>query len=140
MHIIHSITSTIFKRHVSRIQSAVNDPVRAQEEVFKKLISGGENTEWGKNHDYKSVKNISDLKNRFPVQDYDTIKPYIDRLMQGEQNILWNEPIIWFAKSSGTTSDKSKFIPVSQNALKECHYQGGKDVIAMYLHLSLIHI
>lgn len=134
MHIIHSITSTIFKRHVGRIQAAVNDPVRAQEEVFKKLISGGENTEWGKNHDYRSVKNISDLKNRFPVQDYDTIKPFIDRLMQGEQNILWNEPIIWFAKSSGTTSDKSKFIPVSQNALKECHYQGGKDVIAMYLH------
>ncbi len=134
MQIIHSITTRIFLRHLARIQNAVNNPVDAQQIVFKNLITGGENTEWGKKYDYKSVKNINDLKNRFPVQDYDSIKPYIDRLMLGEQNILWNEQIIWFAKSSGTTNDKSKFIPVSHNALKECHYQGGKDVIAMYLH------
>lgn len=119
---------------VSRIQEAVQDPVRSQEEVFKTLIAGGADSEWGKTYDYKSVNNISDLKNRFPVQDYDSIKPYIDRLMMGEQNLLWNSPILWFAKSSGTTSDKSKFIPVSENALNDCHYKGGKDVIAMYLH------
>jgi len=67
-----------------------------------------------------------------PLQTYDDVKPHIDRIRNGEQNILWHSPIIWFAKSSGTTADKSKFIPVSRESLKSCHFRGGKDVLAIY--------
>lgn len=134
MYLIHAIASRVIARQVSRIQQVVEDPVRAQEEVFSELISGGRDSFWGKQYDYASVHSIDELKRRFPVQDYDTLKPYIDRIMQGEQQVLWNTPISWFAKSSGTTSDKSKFIPVSPMALDECHFKGGRDVLAMYLH------
>lgn len=134
MYIIHAIASKVITRHVSRIQAVVEDPVQAQENTFRSLILAGRDTDWGKQYDYASVQHIEDLKARFPVQDYDTLKPWIDRVMQGDQNVLWNTPISWFAKSSGTTSDKSKFIPVSTMSLDECHFKGGKDVLAMYLH------
>ena len=134
MYIIHAIASKVITRHVSRIQAVVEDPVQAQENTFRSLIQAGRDTDWGKQYDYASVQRIEDLKARFPVQDYDTLKPWIDRILQGEQKVLWNTPISWFAKSSGTTSDKSKFIPVSTMSLEECHFKGGKDVLAMYLH------
>ena len=134
MYIIHSITSTVFKRQIARIQQAVNDPMRAQEAVFTALMAGAVGTEWRKKYDFASIKSIEDYRNRFPVQDYDSLKPYIDRIMSGEQSVLWNTPISWFAKSSGTTSDKSKFIPVSKMALDDCHFKGSRDVLAMYLH------
>lgn len=134
MYIIHAIASKVITRHVSRIQAVVEDPVQAQENTFRNLIQAGRDTDWGKQYDYASVQRIEDLKARFPVQDYDTLKPWIDRILQGEQKVLWNTPISWFAKSSGTTSDKSKFIPVSTMSLEECHFKGGKDVLAMYLH------
>lgn len=134
MYLIHAIASRVIGRQVSRIQAIVEDPVRAQEETFRQLIEAGRDTMWGRMYDYASVRSVNDLKQRFPVQDYDTLKPYIDRIMQGEQQVLWNTPIAWFAKSSGTTSDKSKFIPVSEASLAECHFKGGKDVLAMYLH------
>jgi hypothetical protein len=134
MFIIHSITSTVFKRQIGRIKEAVQYPDRAQAKVFDTLLTGAEGTEWGKQYDFASIHNLNDFRTRFPVQDYDSLKPYIDRIMMGEQSLLWNTPISWFAKSSGTTSDKSKFIPVSKLSLDECHFKGGRDVIAMYLH------
>ncbi len=134
MYIIHSITSTVFKRQISRIQNAVQHPDHAQLAVFESLMAGAAGTEWGKKYDFASINNINDLRNRFPVQDYETLKPYIDRIMLGEQSVLWNTPISWFAKSSGTTSDKSKFIPVTKMSLDDCHFKGGRDVLAMYLH------
>jgi len=134
MYIIHSITSSVFKRQIGRIQNAVQHPDRAQAVVFEALMAGAARTEWGKKYDFASISNINDLRNRFPVQDYDSLKPYIDRIMMGEQFLLWNTPISWFAKSSGTTSDKSKFIPVTKMSLDDCHFKGGRDVLAMYLH------
>jgi hypothetical protein len=83
-------------------------------------------------HDYKSIRSVEDYKARVPVQNYESLKPAIDRLMHGEQNILWPSDIRWFAKSSGTTAGKSKFIPVSAEAMEECHYKGGKDLISLY--------
>ncbi|MEZ5012942.1 MAG: GH3 auxin-responsive promoter family protein [Chitinophagales bacterium] len=134
MSIVHNVTAKIFSRHIARIQKVCGDPVAAQQQMFRMLIDNGRNTEWGRTYDYASIRTFSDLQNRFPVQDYDSLKPHIERIMHGEQNILWNAPITWFAKSSGTTSDKSKFIPVSKDALDACHYRGGRDVLAMYLH------
>jgi hypothetical protein len=100
---------------------------------FERLISEGKNTEWGKKYDYKSITNTHQYGERVPISTYEDLKPYIDRLRQGEQNILWPEEIKWFAKSSGTTSSKSKFIPVSNSSLDECHFKGGKDMLSLYV-------
>src|SRR5690606_16524876 len=82
---------------------------------------------------FKSIHNFRDFQNRFPVQDYEMLKPFIERMMKGEKNILWSTPVSWFAKSSGTTSDKSKFIPVSKEALRDCHFKCGMDVMTSYV-------
>jgi hypothetical protein len=120
------------KKRFHQIELFMKYPHEVQEEWFKKLISNAKDTEWGRLYDYKSIKNITEYKNRVPVNDYEALKPYINRLRNGEQNILWNSEIKLFAKSSGTTSDKSKYIPVSQEALEECHYKGGKDMLSIY--------
>ncbi|MEG1838872.1 MAG: GH3 auxin-responsive promoter family protein [Bacteroidaceae bacterium] len=107
-----------------------------QERVFKHLISKASNTEWGKKYNYDSIKSYEDFKRRVPIQTYDDIKPYVERMREGEQNILWSSPIQWFAKSSGTTNDKSKFLPVSKESLKDIHYRGGQDSVALYLQMN----
>ncbi len=105
-----------------------------QEDLLRKLVSQARYTEWGRQHDYSSIENAEQFKQRVPLQDYESLKPYIFRLKNGEQNLLWNTEIKWFAKSSGTTNDKSKFIPVSAEALEECHFKGGKDLLCIYFH------
>ena len=94
------------------------------------------NTEWGKKYDYASIRTYEDFKKRLPIQTYEEIKPYVARLRAGEQNLLWPSEICWFAKSSGTTNDKSKFLPVSKESLQDTHYQGGKDAVAIYLGIN----
>ncbi|MDX2002359.1 MAG: GH3 auxin-responsive promoter family protein [Chitinophagales bacterium] len=133
MNVFNSIVSWFFKQRNDQIRQFVEHPIETQERVFWNLIHAGRNTEWGVMHDYNHIDSISDFKQHVPLQDYDSLKPYIERLMKGEQHLLWPTEINWFAKSSGTTSDKSKFIPVSPEALDECHYKGGKDVMAVYL-------
>lgn len=107
-------------------------PAEVQQDTFQKLISRAEGTEWGKKHNFRSVNCITDFQSALPLQSYEDVKPYIDRLRFGEQNLLWPGEIKWFAKSSGTTNDKSKFIPVSSESLKDSHFKGGKDVLALY--------
>ncbi len=107
-------------------------PAEVQQDAFQKLIARAEGTEWGKKFRYKSMTSIVDFQSALPLQTYEEVKPYIDRLRHGEQNLLWPGEIKWFAKSSGTTNDKSKFIPVSAESLKDCHFKGGKDVLAIY--------
>ncbi|GAB1463156.1 GH3 auxin-responsive promoter family protein [Pedobacter sp.] len=107
-------------------------PLDVQDEWLHTLIASAENTEWGKLYDYRSILTVQQFKERVPIQNYDTLKPYIERMLQGEQNVLWPSEIKWFAKSSGTTSDRSKFIPVSEEALEECHFKGGKDMLSIY--------
>ena len=100
-------------------------PVDVQSEVLEKLLHMGRHTEWGARFGYRELKNSADFKNRVPLQGYEDLKPFVDRLKKGEQNLLWPTDISWFAKSSGTTSDKSKCIPVSKEALEECHFKSG---------------
>ncbi|MBL4625433.1 MAG: GH3 auxin-responsive promoter family protein, partial [Flavobacteriales bacterium] len=107
-------------------------PHDVQNECFHKLIDAAKNTEWGKRYDYKSITTLDEYKTRVPIQNYESLKNDIRRIKKGKQNILWPTEIKWFAKSSGTTSDKSKFIPVSKESLLECHYKGGKDLLSMY--------
>lgn len=129
---VNSILKWIMKKRVHQIELFKQYPDEVQEEWLQDLVKTAQATEWGKKYGYESISTVDDFKDRIPIQDYDSIKPYIERMMNGEQNILWPSTIKWFAKSSGTTSDRSKYIPVSQEALEECHYAGGKDLLSIY--------
>lgn len=115
-----------------RIEQWAKDPIAAQREVLQDLITHGQYTEFGRKYSFNQLFNIRMFKETVPIHEYDDIKPYIDRIMQGEENVLWNTPVNWFAKSSGTTNDKSKFIPITQESLEDCHFQSAKDVLTMY--------
>ncbi len=130
--LINAVLSWLMKKRIHQIELFKKYPHDVQQELFRKLINAASNTEYGILFGYKSITKPEHFKERVPINDYNSIKPYIDRLMRGEQNILWNSDIKWFAKSSGTTSDKSKFIPVSEESLEECHFKGGKDMLSIY--------
>jgi len=134
MALMNSVISWLMKKRIHQIELFMQYPVEVQQELLRKLLVSARNTEWGRKFDFKSITTPEQFKNRIPVQDYDSLKPSIDRLRQGEQNILWPSEIKWFAKSSGTTNDKSKYIPVSQEALEECHFKGGKDLLSIYFN------
>ncbi len=132
-----SLISPAFKGFIKLRQSAIDNfmhnPIDTQQQVFNHLIGSAQFTEYGKKYQFERINSISDFQKIVPINDYDSLKPYIQRILEGTQNILWPSPITWFAKSSGTTSDKSKFIPVSKESLDDTHFSGGKDVLALYL-------
>ena len=132
MALINAVVSWLMKKRIHQIELFMKYPHEVQSEWLRKLLATARNTEWGKHYDFKSIVTPDQFKQRLPLFDYESIKESIDRLRKGEQSILWPSEIKWFAKSSGTTSDKSKFIPVSQEALEECHFKGGKDLLSIY--------
>ncbi len=132
MALINSVISWIIKQRIHQIELFLKYPHEVQEDWLKRLLFEAQDTEWGRKYDYKSINNVEEYRNRVPISDYEAFSPYIQRLIKGEQNLLWNTDIKWFAKSSGTTSEKSKFIPISRESLEECHYKGGKDMFAIY--------
>lgn len=136
MAILDSVLQWLIKKRIHQIELFKMYPHEVQDELFKKLIATAKNTEWGKKYDYKSIDSVKKFKQRVPISRYDELKPYIDRLRQGEQNLLWPEDVKWFAKSSGTTAGKSKFIPVTDSAIEECHYKAGKDLLSLYFNLN----
>ena len=132
LSIINSIASWLIKKRLHEIELFIKYPIEVQNEWLMELIYTAKDTEFGTKYDFKSISSYFTFAQRVPLQDYESLKPYIERNRQGAQNLLWPTDIIWFAKSSGTT-DKSKFIPVSKETLEECHYNGGKDMIALYI-------
>jgi hypothetical protein len=134
MAIINSLINWFITKRIHDIDLMRRYPVETQEETLSKLLSKAAGTEWGKMYGYSDIKTIKEFQERVPLQTYEDIKPFVERLRAGEKNLLWPSEIKWFAKSSGTTSDKSKFIPVSEEALEECHFRGGKDVLAIYVN------
>lgn len=132
MKLLNSFMKWWIKKRIHNIEHCKRDPFGVQQSVFSYLISSAQKTAYGKAYDFKSIKSISQFQERVPVQTYEDLFPYIERLLKGEQNTLWPSPIKWFATSSGTTSGKNKLIPVSQESLRSCHYRGGKDMIALY--------
>ncbi len=132
MPIINSIMSWLMKKRIHQMELFAKYPGEVQQEWFRRLILSAIHTEWGRHYEYSSIRNYESFCERVPLQDYESLKPYILRLKHGEQNLLWNSEIKWFAKSSGTSNDQSKFIPVSQEALEECHFKGGKDLLSIY--------
>ncbi len=115
-----------------RIQNWSNHPVASQREVLQHLVTSAQYTEFGKKYGFSKLFTVKTFKKAIPIHEYNDLKPYIERMMGGEENVLWNESINWFAKSSGTTSDKSKFIPISEESLHDNHFQASKDVISNY--------
>lgn len=122
------------KKRIHQIELFLKYPLEVQEEIFKKLISTARNTEFGETYGFSDIGSVRAYKERVPLHTYEQLFPDIERIMKGEQNILWPTDIKWFAKSSGTTNAKSKFIPVSPEALNECHYKGGKDLVSIYIN------
>jgi len=135
MAIISSVISWLIKKRIHQIELFKTYPVDVQDELIGKLISTARNTEWGKKYDYESIATIHQFRQRVPISKYEDLEPVITRLRNGEQNLLWPEETKWFAKSSGTTAGKSKFIPMSQSSIEECHYKAGKDLISIYFNL-----
>jgi hypothetical protein len=135
MPILKGIVSWLTIKRINEINLFRQYPGNVQHDVLINLIEMARETEWGIAHNFDSIKTYEDFKQNVPLQEYDDIKPYVERLRMGEKNLLWPGEIRWFAKSSGTTSDKSKFIPVSQEAIDYSHFRGGKDV--MYINENL---
>ncbi|MFN5024642.1 MAG: GH3 auxin-responsive promoter family protein [Bacteroidota bacterium] len=126
--------SWYLKKRINNIERFMLRPADVQEEVLLTLIQKAQDTEWGRAHNYSSISTSEQFKREVPVGNYESHQPWIERVMKGEQNLLWPSEIKWFAKSSGTTSAKSKFIPVTYESLDECHFQGGKDAMLMYFN------
>lgn len=110
-----------------------NQAEQLQMNVMRRLVQKASQTEWGSTHHFGQIKSYEDFAKSMPVNSYEELKGYIDRMRHGEKDILWPGQIIWYAKSSGTTNDKSKFIPVSKDCLQDTHYMGGTDSVALYL-------
>ncbi len=133
MPLINSVIRWATTRRSDEIQYYREYPLEIQNEMLFHLLQTARDTEWGKAHNFEEIRSLQDFQKLVPLQDYNDIKPYVDRLRQGERDVLWPGGTKWFAKSSGTTSDKSKFIPVTRDALENCHLRGTKDVFFNYI-------
>ena len=132
MKLLSPVISHLARMRLWGVQNWISYPLSAQRNVLQHLVTQAQYTEFGRKYHFSRMFTVKDFKNRVPIHEYDDLKPYIKRMMEGEQNILWNTPINWFAKSSGTTSDRSKFIPISDESLKDIHFKGSKDVVSNY--------
>ena len=132
--IFNSVASFFLKRRISQIELFKDYPIEVQQEVLRKMIVYSIDTEIGKKYDFKTIRHYNDFRERLPTVTYEEIYEDIERNRKGEQNIFWRTPIKWFAKSSGTTNAKSKFIPISYESLEDCHYKAGKDMLSLYFN------
>ena len=134
MPLFNSILTWVMKKRIHQIELFQKYPFDVQNELLESLLQNAKRTVYGEKYAFHEIKNGHQFAERVPVVTYESLYPYIDRLMKGEQNILWPSEIKWFAKSSGTTNDRSKFIPVSEEALEDCHMKGGKDMLSLYIN------
>ncbi len=132
--LVHSVASWFLKKRIHQMELFLKYPHEVQFELLKKLLQKAKHTEVGKKYDFASISNYETFAARVPLQQYEDFEPDIERSRRGENNIFWPTPIKWFAKSSGTTNAKSKFIPVSDESLENCHYAAGKDMLCIYLN------
>ncbi|BBE18337.1 auxin-regulated protein [Aquipluma nitroreducens] len=133
MPVINSIINWVNFKRIYQIELFKKHPHEVQREVLFELLEKAANTEFGLKYKFKTISSEKEFRERVPVQGYDDIKPTVERMMLGEKNLLWPGETKWFAKSSGTTNEKSKFIPVSKDSLEDVHIRGGRDVMAIYL-------
>ena len=133
MNLTNLVEKIAFHRRQKELDKYANNGLAMQQEVLHYLVENAKDTEYGRNHLFSTIQSYDDFVQNVPVNTYEELKGDIDRMRHGEENILWPGQVKWYAKSSGTTNDKSKFIPVSPEALQHTHYQGPKDVVAFYL-------
>ena len=133
MPVINSIINWVNFKRIYQIDLFKKHPHEVQREVLSDLLEKASNTEFGLKYNFKSISSEKEFQERVPIQGYADIKPTVERMMLGEKNLLWPGETRWFAKSSGTTNEKSKFIPVSKDSLEDVHIRGGRDVLAIYL-------
>jgi len=134
LSIINSVASWILKKRIHQIELFLKYPNEVQNELLFSLLRNAENTLYGRKYDFLNIRSYQTFSERVPIITYEDFQPYIERARRGETNVFWNSPIKWFAKSSGTTDAKSKFIPVSQQTLEDCHFKAGKDMLCLYLN------
>ena len=132
MKLLSPAISRLARLRYWKVQQWSEHPREAQREVLQDLVTMAQYTEIGRQYGLSHLFSVKEFKQRIPIHEYEDLKPYIERMMQGEPNVLWNTPINWFAKSSGTTSDRSKFIPVSEESLKDGHYKAARDILTLY--------
>ena len=132
--IVNSIATWFLKKRIHQIDLFLKYPIEVQEELLKGLINKAKHTEIGNQYDFNSIKTYADFAKSVPVTTYEDNESNYERARKGESNIFWPTPIKWFAKSSGTTNAKSKFLPVSNESLEECHYAASKDLLCLYLN------
>lgn len=130
--LIGRIAKIRFRERIQTIEQVIQDPWPFQERVLHSLLKSGQKTVFGKDHSFHEIRNVEAFQERVPIREYEALYPYIERTLRGEADVLWPGKVVWFAKSSGTTNDKSKFIPITRESLYECHYEAGKDMIAVY--------
>ncbi len=131
--LLNSLASWWFKKRLSDLEIFLYNPYDTQKAQMNLLLNRARNTCFGKKYGFGDIKKYSSFIRNIPLHNYESLFPYITRMMKGEKDVLWPGKIKWFAKSSGTTSAKSKFIPVSEEALESTHFQGARDVVAYYL-------
>jgi len=136
MPIVPSIIKWFNTKRLNQIELFKRYPFETQQETLFRLLSHSSQTEWGRAHGYSSIETVKQYQENVPLQNYEDLIPYVERLREGEKNILWPGEVKWFAKSSGTTSTKSKFIPISRESLEDTHYRGAKDCLAIYASLN----
>ena len=132
MNVISPVISKLARMRLWRVKNWTNHPVESQREVLQDLVTTAQYTAFGKKYNFSSLFSVKDFKASVPIHEYEDLHPYIQRMLNGEENVLWNTPIHWFAKSSGTSNNKSKFIPVSEESLQENHFKASKDVLTNY--------
>jgi len=134
LSIINSVASWILKKRIHQIELFLKYPNEVQNEILFSLLRNAENTLYGRKYDFLNIRSYQIFSERVPIITYEDFQPYIEKARRGEPNVFWNSSIKWFAKSSGTTDAKSKFIPVSQQTLEDCHFKAGKDMLCLYLN------
>lgn len=127
-------TLSILKKRIKNIESFIRYPLETQKKLIIKLISYAKNTEFGKKYGFKNIKKYKNFSEQIPICNYSDIKLMIDRIRKGEENVLWPGKVKWFAMSSGTTNSRSKYIPVTHESMKKCHYKAGKDMLSIYIN------
>ncbi|MFK7969477.1 MAG: GH3 auxin-responsive promoter family protein [Bacteroidia bacterium] len=133
MQIVHKIASWYLSKRIQRIRAFMDDPHGAQAQVLETLLSRGYDTVYGRNLHFDQVRNPEQFRTQIPIMSYEDMFPWIERAIAGESDILWPGRTEWFAKSSGTTNDRSKYIPVSPESFDETHFKSGRDMVALYL-------
>ncbi|MBQ1882300.1 MAG: GH3 auxin-responsive promoter family protein, partial [Bacteroidales bacterium] len=134
--IINKAVLTWGRGFLKEVEQSLTKAPELQQKVFGKLMEGGWQTIFGRERDFDSIHSLSDFQKRVKLSKYDDIAPYITRIRQGEDYVLWNQKVRWFAKSSGTSSDKSKFIPITKDSLYGTHFKGMKMMLFNYVHLN----